>query len=233
MNQTLKAAYRQTAGRVPHIGDVDRAIVTARRRRTRRAIGAPIAVASLAAVISVAAMTTPWSDDAETQPAVVESPSTSPSVGESPSAVVRVKPGSFGTTYWRLYEAAADKTWRPTVVENGKYGSGVRWFRMSGFFHGAWVEVNVWEHHRPDRPRPLWSTQTIDFNLIDAGYEGDGRTPVSVFAKTSRVDVMADLEPCEPPGCRGEGLVLTPDVKHWFVSDVKAMLQFGPPKRPW
>jgi hypothetical protein len=45
MNQKLKTAYRQVASRVPRMGDVDRAIVTARRRRTRRAVGVPIAVA--------------------------------------------------------------------------------------------------------------------------------------------------------------------------------------------
>jgi hypothetical protein len=45
MNEKLKTAYRQVASRVPRMGDVDRAIVTARRRRTRRAVGVPIAVA--------------------------------------------------------------------------------------------------------------------------------------------------------------------------------------------
>jgi hypothetical protein len=233
MNQTLKAAYRQTAGRVPRLGDVDRAIVTARRRRTRRAVGVPIAVASLAAVISVAAMTTPWSDDAETQPAVVESPSTSPapsvqasqpSPDAQPRPVVRVKPGSFGTTYWRLFEAAADETWKPTVIENGKLGSGPRWFRMSGFFHGAWVEVNVVEQTRAE------ATHDEPSFRVYRRFEGHALT---VQATDDKVWVLADLDPCEPPGCRGEGLVLTPDVKLWFVSDVKAMLQFGPPKRPW
>ena len=96
MNQRLKAAYQREARRVPRMGDADRAIVTARRRRTRRAVGATIVVASVVAAISVAAITTPWSDDAKTRPVVGESPSTSPDAGTDTCPVGeerRVLPG--------------------------------------------------------------------------------------------------------------------------------------------
>jgi hypothetical protein len=62
VNQRLKTAYDDLAGRVPGLGDVDRAIAIARRRRIRRAIAAPTAAALAAAAVTVITVAAPWSD---------------------------------------------------------------------------------------------------------------------------------------------------------------------------
>lgn len=62
MNQRLETAYDHAANLVPGLGDVDRAIATARRRRIRRTIAAPAAAAALVAAATVVTVAAPWSD---------------------------------------------------------------------------------------------------------------------------------------------------------------------------
>ena len=177
MNQKLKAAYQQVAGRVPRMGDVDRAIVTARRRRTTRAVGVPIAVAALVlvAAISVAAITTPWSDNVETHPAVGPSPTASPDAGTGPCPVGEERPVLSGTPESVVLGCAQLPDGR-TVVLLSMQGSGGQCLyivgldnraRGCGFAPSALVP--------PD-------TQTIFFQMPAQRNES---APIEIFGATS------------------------------------------------
>jgi hypothetical protein len=128
VNQRLKAAYDQTARRVTGLGDVDRAIANARRRRIRRATAAPIAAAVLAAAVTVVAVAAPWSDSD------TASPSEPQFLQPSEPQVSFIEPGSFGSRYWRLFEAELHDEFGFVTQEttNGALPSGALWFRMRG-----------------------------------------------------------------------------------------------------
>lgn len=128
MNQRLKAAYDETARRVTGLGDVDSAIANARRRGIRRAIAAPLAAAVLAAAVTVVAVAAPWSDS-DTAP-----PSEPQLLQPSEPQASFIEPGSFGSRYWRLFEAELDDEFGFVTQEtaNGTLFSGARWFRMRG-----------------------------------------------------------------------------------------------------
>lgn len=140
MNQRLKAAYDQTARRVTGLGDVDSAIANARRRRIRRAIAAPLATATLAAAVTVVAVAAPWSDSD------TPSPSEPQVLQPSEPQASFIEPGSFGSRYWRLFEAELDDEFGFVTREttNGELPSGALWFQMRGQTSAIDDDVTVW-----------------------------------------------------------------------------------------
>lgn len=80
----------------------------------------------------------------------------SPNAGETAEPSIRMKPGRFGTYYWRLFESELHREmgFEPTLVDNGsrpeRGPQGVlrgheRWFTISGRLRdGARVEIYGW-----------------------------------------------------------------------------------------